>query len=115
MHHIRHNHNILQLDKERLTMAFRQKTPAERIAEAEKKVSQLNARIASDKAKIREQDRKNDTRRKIIAGALALEHKDVEFEATMRRLLDQYVIKPSDRALFDLPPLPAIDPETPPS
>ena len=96
-------------------MAPTRKTPAERIAAKEKKLSQLQAQIASEKARIRTQERKDDTRRKIIAGALALEHKDVEFEATMRRLLDQYVIKPSDRALFDLPPLPAIDPETPPS
>lgn len=96
-------------------MAYRQKTPAERIAEAEKKLSQLQARIASDKAKIRDQARKDDTRRKIIAGGLALKHKDVEFEATMRRLLDQHVIKSADRALFDLPPLPETEPKTPPS
>lgn len=92
-------------------MAYRQKTPAERIEENEKRLSQIQARIASDKAKLRDQARKDDTRRKIIAGSLALEHQDADFQATLNRLLREYV-KPKDRHLFDLPPLP--ETETPP-
>lgn len=90
-------------------MAYRQKTPAERIAEDEAKLKQIQARIARDKAKLRDQERKDDTRRKIIAGSLALEHQDAEFQATLNRLLRQYV-KPRDRHLFDLPPLPETEP-----
>jgi hypothetical protein len=51
---------------------------------------------------------KPNTRRKVIAGALALEHfeknRDSEFGRIMFRLLDEYVVRPHDRALFpDLP------------
>lgn len=53
-----------------------------------------------------EQQRKNDTRRKIIAGALALEHAqhDPDFAATLAGLLNEHVTKPQDRALFDFLP-----------
>jgi len=47
----------------------------------------------------------------VIAGALALDHfeanLDIEFSQVMRRLLDEYVIRSYDRALF--PNLPARD------
>ncbi len=53
-------------------------------------------------------DRSDDTHRKIIAGALALEHAakkpGTEFGKIMFRLLDQYT-RPEDRWLFEfLPP-----------
>jgi hypothetical protein len=49
------------------------------------------------------QDRKDDTRRKIIAGAVALEHagQNAGFAAELTALLNQYVTRPQDRALFD--------------
>lgn len=93
-------------------MAYRQKTPGERIAESEKRLKQIQAAIARDKAKLKDQERKDDTRRKIIAGALALEHEDATFQATLKRLLHQYVTKEQDRKLFGLDPLQT--PETPP-
>lgn len=54
------------------------------------------------------QERKLDTRRKIIAGALALEHilHDATYGRMFVRLLDTYVTRDGDRALFGLPPLP---------
>lgn len=94
-------------------MAYRRKSPDEKIAELEKKAAQIKARLQSEQAKIKGQERKNDTRRKIIVGALALEHEDPTFQETLSRLLHQYVTKPQDRALFDLPPLP--EQETPPA
>lgn len=43
--------------------------PEEQLAALEKKQDQIKARIAKKKAQIRTQSRKQDTRRKIIAGA----------------------------------------------
>ena len=39
-----------------------------------------------------------------LAGALALEHAEIDagFGQTLRTLLDQYVTKPNERALFGL-------------
>lgn len=53
----------------------------------------------------RQRDRKLDTRRKIIAGAIALEHclHDPAFAAAFRALLDRHVTKLPERALFGLP------------
>jgi hypothetical protein len=50
-----------------------------------------------------EQHRKDDTRRKIIVGAAALDlmTKDAAFAAEFTALMNHYVTKPRDRALFD--------------
>ena len=50
-----------------------------------------------------DQKRKNDTRRKVLVGAAALDlmTKDVAFAAEFTALLNHYVTKPQDRALFD--------------
>jgi hypothetical protein len=52
------------------------------------------------------QQRKDDTRRKIIAGAHALEHaeRDPEFGAKLAAVLNRALVKPQDRALFDFLP-----------
>ena len=86
-------------------MAFRRKTPEERLAELKQEEAAVKAKIQRERAKLAEQRRKDDTRRKIIAGALALQHKDEGFQAALGRLLNEYVTKPDERALFDLPPL----------
>ena len=80
------------------------KTPDQQLAELEKKESQLKARIQKKRAQVRGQERKRDTRRKIIAGALALEHMshDAAFAKTMKRLLKEQVTRQEDKALFDL-------------
>lgn len=80
-----------------------------RIETLRKKRDQLNARIKDAEARERQKKRKEDTRRKIIAGALALEHMaenpDSEFAKTLGKLIFRYVKKPKDRELFDLPPV----------
>jgi hypothetical protein len=94
---------------------------ADRLAKLLEKRAQLEARIETEKARQRQQARKEDTRRKIIAGALALEHaeQDPAFGETLRRLLMRYVERPADRALFglpanaDAPPTPEAPAETP--
>lgn len=73
------------------------------------KRQQLDAKIQAKRNRLRQDERKRDTRRKIIIGAIAMEHadqgNDPEFAATLYRLLNRYVVKPGDRELLDLPPL----------
>lgn len=75
------------------------------------KKAQLENQIKALQAKEAAKQRKDDTRRKIIAGALALEHTkqhgDSEFANTLGWLLDTYVTRPHERRLFGLS---ALDP-----
>lgn len=82
------------------------KNSQQKIDELNKRKAQIEALIQKEKAKARTEERKQDTRRKIIAGALALEHASIDptFGEQLHRLLDKYVTRPQDRALFDLPP-----------
>lgn len=87
--------------------------PTSRLSSIEKlklKRDQIDAQIKLKQARLQQQARKDDTRRKIIAGALALEHAilnpDTEFGKKLFRLLDEYVITDRERALFDMAPLP---------
>lgn len=67
--------------------------------------ARIEARLKAMHARDMKRRRKEDTRRKIIAGALALAHAEVdpEFGAILAKLLNRYVAKAHDRALFDLP------------
>lgn len=87
-------------------------TIAEQIERAKQRVKQLEAR----KQKIEAQKlhllikgkRSNDTRRKILAGALVLDMMERDEAARHRFLerLDKYLKRADDRALFGLLPLP---------
>lgn len=78
-------------------------------ATSDKKLAQLQARLKAAKAREKEKERKRDTRRKIIAGALALEHMgrnpNTEFARILDALIEQYTLGHAERALFDLDPL----------
>lgn len=78
---------------------------------------QLDAQLRALEARNKQAERKADTRRKVIAGALALEHfeanRESEFGRVMFRLLDEYVVRPHDRGLFHF--LPETDPLDPPA
>jgi hypothetical protein len=68
----------------------------------------INRQLRAVQSRKKDQARSDDSRRKIIAGALALEHfaknPGSEFGQIMFRLLDQYA-RPEDRWLFEfLPP-----------
>lgn len=78
-------------------------TPEQRLARLTQKAAQLQARIQTERGRIRDAERKKDTRRKIIAGALALEHatRDPAWKAQLDSLLSEYVTREEDRALFD--------------
>jgi hypothetical protein len=80
------------------------------------KREQLDAQLKALEARQKQAHRKADTRRKVIVGALSFEHfeknRDSEFGKTLYRLLDEYVVRPHDRALF--PFLPHVDAPQPP-
>ena len=77
------------------------------------KREQLDAQLKLLAAREKQAERKADTRRKVIAGALALEHfeanRDSEFARVLLRLMDEYVTRPYDRVLF-----PFLSPPAPP-
>lgn len=83
-------------------MAGGRKTPEETLAELEQRKAQIDARIKATAAKVRSAERKKDTRRKVIAGALALEHMahDPAFKKAFEKLISEQVKRPEDRALF---------------
>lgn len=79
----------------------------EKISKQEERLRQLKAQqqalLAREKAKQKEQERKDDTRRKILLGSYMLEKMQNEF--TRREVLvelDQYLMHDRDRKLFDL-------------
>jgi|GEM_PF-930216 len=82
----------------------------QRLEKLKVKKAQIEARIKGLQSRERQQTRKNDTRRKIIAGALALHHAeknpDDPFSTKLLKLLNEYVTKPYERSLFGLPALP---------
>lgn len=88
----------------KVTHMASRKTPEEKLADLQRQRDQINARIQQQQAKLRGQQRKEDTRRKIIAGALALEHMayDAAFAHAMQKLIADHVTRPEDRKLFDL-------------
>ena len=75
---------------------------AEQVAELKARKEALEKRLAT-----LEHRQKSLTRRKILAGALALEHcqHNPNFGTELYRLLDDCLSKAADRELFTLPPL----------
>jgi hypothetical protein len=93
--------------------------PVDKLDALRKQREQIDAQLRDLEARQKEADRKADTRRKVIAGALAIEHMEKnggsEFGKVMARLLDEYVTRSSDRALFpNLGDKPAVNGSKPP-
>jgi len=93
-----------QLNRKATSNMSTRKTPEQQLDELLQKEARLKAQIQKKAAQVRGVERKKDTRRKIIAGALALEHMahDKEFANVLKRLLNEHVTRPEDRKLFDL-------------
>ncbi|MDJ0634778.1 MAG: mobilization protein [Xenococcaceae cyanobacterium MO_188.B29] len=70
-----------------------------------KKREQLNAQIQKERNKLSSQQRKEDTRRKILLGALMMDlmKKGELDEKKIRKRLDGFLNKDIDRKLFGLP------------
>lgn len=77
-----------------------------RLEELLKKRDQLNSQIQKIKAIESLQKRKEDTRRKILLGALMMDLIQVgEIDKTViEQRLDKFLTRDIDRQLFDLPP-----------
>lgn len=75
-----------------------------RIQELEERIGQHKNQISLLKARKAQADRKADTRRKILAGAIVLNHaqKDPAFAAQLNAWLNEGLTAPRDRALFNL-------------
>ncbi len=86
------------------------------IAAYKKKIDQIDAQLADLTARERLAERKRDTRRKVIMGALAGYHMrknpNSDFAKKLAALIDEYVIGDRERALFDLDPLPKDEQES---
>ena len=84
------------------------KTAAQRLAELQAQKDQIAARIEKARANLKSEERKRDTRRKIVAGAIALETAEIDpdFAQVFERLLARHVTRNQDRELFGLPPRP---------
>lgn len=87
-------------------------TIEERIKQQEDKLKQLKALKQKQEARIRaaqsKKDRADDTRRKVLAGALLLEimNESAENKNRFTERLDKFLTRPVDRALFGLPDFP---------
>lgn len=91
----------------------------EKIAAAKRKRDQAQARLQSLLASKAKEAKRLDTRRKVVAGAIILEHCDhnAAFKDAIRSVFDQFMTRPVDRALFaedfGIPPLDGPPPEKP--
>jgi hypothetical protein len=67
----------------------------------------VNARIKQEQNKVKADERKADTRRKILAGAAVLQWaaKDNDLSTKLITELKAFLVRDADRALFGLPPV----------
>ena len=95
----------MRLTDEELLEKLRQEQ-RELLIQLGKKKAILNARALRVRSRLAGRERKIDTRRKILAGAMTLSRADrsPEDKAAMLKELDGFLDHPRDRELFDLPP-----------
>jgi hypothetical protein len=84
------------------------KDKKDRIIELEEQRARINAQIQRVKAREQKRTSRDDTRRKVLVGALILGRVENKLMSREQLLadLDPFLIRDNDRALFDLPPLP---------
>lgn len=78
-------------------------TTLSRLEKLKAQQAKLEARIQSVMARNKQHQRKNDTRRKILVGSYYLDQaiKDNKFDE-IKKIMDGYLTRDSDRKLFDL-------------
>ncbi len=84
------------------------KTDTEKLAEVQARIEALKARAAKIEGRQKAQERKAETRRKVLAGAMILHHRQTDEKARswVDRKLDEFLERDQDRALFGLSPRP---------
>jgi uncharacterized membrane protein YqiK len=76
------------------------KQSLERLKEQREK---LNARIQAQESRLKNTERKKDTRRKILIGSYFIDEAQKENKVdSLKTLMDKYLKRNSDRLLFDL-------------
>ncbi len=81
------------------------KTEDERLEDLKRRRAALDAEVNRLQAKKRAEDRKADTRRKILLGAVVMQEIDAQPDKIgvwAKSLLSERLTKPRDRALFGL-------------
>jgi hypothetical protein len=68
------------------------------------KKEKLEQQIASAKSRVKKKERAEDTRKKILVGAYFLDVKYKDKEDELVKLIDGFLVRDIDRALFNLPP-----------
>jgi large subunit ribosomal protein L7/L12 len=87
----------MEVDK----MQQKKSDPLDKLMEKKQKLEQ---QIANAKARVKKKERAADTRKKILVGAYFLEVKYKDKEEDLIKLLDGFLIRDNDRALFGLTP-----------
>jgi len=82
-------------------MQQKKSDPLDKLMEKKQKLEQ---QIANAKARVKKKERAVDTRKKILVGAYFLEVKYKDKEEDLIKLLDGFLIRDNDRALFGLTP-----------
>jgi len=68
------------------------------------KKQKLEQQIANAKTRMKKTERAFDTRKKILIGAYFLDVKYKDNQDELKKLMDGFLVRDNDRALFDLPP-----------
>ena len=78
--------------------------PTDKLDKLRQRRDQLNEQIRRSEGRERARQFKEDTRRKILIGAVVLQDAEADPEAMryLRKRLDQKLVRPTDRALFNL-------------
>ena len=79
--------------------------PEDRIRQLEEQRARINAEIQRVRSRESQEERKRDTRRKILAGAMVLDRvaRGDLSEQLFKADMDRFLEREQDRALFDLP------------
>ena len=85
-------------------------SPKDRIARLEERKRAIDAQLREAKAREKKKARAQDTRRKILLGALLLEEmdRDEKLAKWVRRKLPRYLKRDVDRELFGISSMPTV-------
>ncbi len=77
-----------------------------KLRQLREQLAEVEAKISREQARETRSERKKDTRRKILLGAIVLKvlSQDDDPGESLRNLVDPYLVRDDDRALFDLAP-----------